>query len=183
MKTATLTDDSVIRKIVVIRGKKVMLDRDLAAMYGVETKALNQAVKRNRDRFPEDFMFQITIKELEDWKSQIVTSNAEKMGLRKLPYVFTEMGVAMLSSVLKSDTAISVNIQIVRIFSRMREMLLTQKDVLLKLEQLERKMLTQDEKSSRHEEDIQNIFQALKQLLQQPQQERRKIGFKTNSLN
>src|ERR1035437_5481149 len=92
---SVLSDEKVINKIYLIRGKKVMLDRDLAEMYGVETKVLNQAVKRNEKRFPADFMFQITEKELEDWKSQIVTSNKEKMGLRKLPNVFTEQGVAM----------------------------------------------------------------------------------------
>src|SRR5690242_6669714 len=114
MKALPLADETIISKIYLIRRKKVMLDRDLAEMYGVETKALNQAVKRNRSRFPEDFMFQMTASELADWKSQIVTSNVEKMGLRKQPYVFTELGVAMLSSVLKSETAISVNIQIIR---------------------------------------------------------------------
>lgn len=160
-----------------------MIDRDLAALYNVETKVLNQAVKRNRDRFPDDFMFQLTAEELENWKSQIVTSNSEKMGLRKLPFAFTELGVAMLSSVLNSDTAISVNIQIIRIFSRMREVLLTHKDVLLKLEQLERKILHQDELANKHEGEIQTIFHALKQLLNQPQPERRKIGFKIKSLN
>jgi len=124
-------------------------------------------------------MFQMNTEEFANWKSQIVTSNGDKMGLRKLPFVFTEMGVAMLSSVLKSETAISVNIQIIRIFSRMRELLLTQKDVLLKLEQLERRLISQDERSSRHEDEIQTIFRALKQLLSQPQ-ERRKIGFEIN---
>lgn len=182
MRTLTIADETVIAKIYLIRGKKVILDRDLAEMYGVETKALNQAVKRNKSRFPEDFMFQITSEELSDWKSQIVTSNVEKMGLRKLPNVFTEMGVAMLSSVLKSETAISVNIQIIRIFSRMRELLLTHKDVLRKLEQLEKRLLSQDERSSKHEDEIQTIFQALKQLLNQPQPERRKIGFKISPL-
>jgi hypothetical protein len=183
MSTSTIADETVIGKIYLLRGKKVMLDRDLAEMYGVETRVLNQAVKRNENRFPEDFMFQMTTEELQNWKSQIVTSNFEKMGLRKLPYVFTELGVAMLSSVLKSETAISVNIQIIRIFSRMRELLLTHKDVLLKLEQLEKQLRSQDERSRKHEDEIQTIFQALKQLFNQPPLERRKIGFKINSLN
>jgi len=100
-----------------------MLDRDLAEMYGVETRRLNEQVKHNDKRFPSDFMFQLTEKELEDWKSQNATSNKEKMGLRKLPNVFTEQGVAMLSSVLNSDTAIEVNIQIIHIFTRIREAL------------------------------------------------------------
>ncbi|MBI1770455.1 MAG: ORF6N domain-containing protein [Bacteroidetes bacterium] len=174
----TVSDDIVVSKIYLIRGKNVMLDRDLAQMYGVETKGLNQAVKRNKERFPPDFMFQMTPQELENWMSQIVTSNKEKMGIRKLPYVFTEMGVAMLSSVLKSETAVEVNIQIIRIFSRIREVLLTHNDVLLKIAQLERTILNQDEKVNKHEEEIQMIFNALKQLLNQPQEPRKKIGFK-----
>ncbi len=110
-----ILDAAVINKIYHIRGKKVMLDRDLAEMYGVETRRLNEQVKRNEKRFPADFMFQLTELELEDWKSQIASSNKEKMGLRKLPNAFTEQGVAMLSSVLHSETAIEVNIQIIRI--------------------------------------------------------------------
>jgi len=178
-----VSDEEVISKIYLIRKKNVMLDRDLAEMYGVETKALNQAVKRNRDRFPCDFMFQLTPQELENWKSQIVTSKKELMGVRKLPYVFTEMGVAMLSSVLKSETAVEVNIQIIRIFSRIREVLLTHNDVLLKLAELERTILNQDEKVNKHEEEIQMIFNALKQLLNQPQEPREKIGFKIRTDN
>ncbi|WP_235524254.1 ORF6N domain-containing protein [Pedobacter sp. Hv1] len=107
---AILSDDSVVNKIYEIRNQKVMLDRDLAELYGVETRTLNQAVKRNRDRFPEDFMFQLNTQELENWKSQIVISNRERLGLRKAPFVFTEHGVLMLSSVLNSSQAISVNI-------------------------------------------------------------------------
>ncbi len=178
-----ISDETVISKIYLIRGKRVMLDRDLAEMYGVETKALNQAVKRNKERFPSDFMFQMTSQELEIWMSQIVTSNKEKMGIRKMPFVFTEMGVAMLSSVLKSETAVEVNIQIIRIFSRIREVLLTHNDVLLKLAQLERTILNQDEKVDKHEQEIQVIFNALKQLLSNPQEPRKKIGFKIGSSN
>lgn len=177
-RSVTIADETVINKIYRIRGKKVMLDRDLAEMYGVETRVLNQAVKRNGKRFPEDFMFQQTEKELEDWKSQNVTSNKEKMGLRKLPNVFTEQGVAMLSSVLNSDTAIDVNIQIIRIFTRIREALLTHQDVLLKMEQIEKKMLKQDEMSKKHEGEIQVVFKALKQLIKQEQEPREAIGFK-----
>lgn len=179
----TVSDETVISKIHLIRGKRVMLDRDLAKMYGVETKVLNQAVKRNKERFPPDFMFQMTPEELEIWKSQNVTSNSLKMGIRKMPYVFTEMGVAMLSSVLKSETAIEVNIQIVRIFSRMREVLLTHNDILLKLSQLEQTILNQDEKVDKHEQEIQAIFNALKQLLNHPQEPRRKVGFKIGTDN
>src|SRR5206468_2407030 len=130
-QTAIIPDEQVISKIYVIRGQKVMLDRDLAELYQVETRVLNQAVRRNIDRFPKDFMFQLSEKEFENWKSQTVISNSEKMGLRKRPFAFTEQGVAMLSSVLNSPTAIQVNIQIIRIFTKMREMLLTHKDILL----------------------------------------------------
>lgn len=110
-------------KIYEIRGQKVMLDRDLAEMYGVETRALNQAVKRNIDRFPEDFMFQITDAELENWKSQFVISNSIKMGLRRNPFAFTELGVAMLSSVLNSKIAIQINMSIMRAFVAVRHVL------------------------------------------------------------
>ena len=111
-------------KIYDIRGQKVMLDRDLAEMYGVETRALNQAVKRNTDRFPVDFMFQLTDEETEIWKSQIVMSNSIKMGVRRNPYVFTELGVAMLSSVLNSKTAIQINMGIMRAFVAAHQLLL-----------------------------------------------------------
>jgi hypothetical protein len=173
-----IADSKIINKIYLIRGKKVMLDRDLAALYGVETRVLNQAVRRNEKRFPEDFMFQLTVKELDDWKSQTVISNKEKMGLRKPPLAFTEQGVAMLSSVLNSETAIEVNIQIIRIFSRMRELLLTHKDILIKLEQMEKKMIKQGGKIKKHDEDIRLIFDYLKQLLNPPQEPRPRIGFR-----
>lgn len=113
---------TIQNKILDLRGQKVILDRDLAAMYGVETRALNQAVKRNIERFPNDFMFQLDTQEFENWKSQNVISNSDKMGLRKRPYAFTELGVAMLSSVLKSPTAIQVNIAIMRAFVMIRQM-------------------------------------------------------------
>lgn len=147
-------------------------------MYGVETRMLNQAVRRNTKRFPEDFMFQMTFEELEEWKSQIVISNKEKMGLRKPPLVFTEQGIAMLSSVLNSDTAIMVNIQIIRIFTKMREMLVTHKEILVKLDELERKGIESDEK-------FMLIFEYLKQFEEAKQQQleqanRKRIGFKTN---
>lgn len=167
-----MADEVVMNKIYVIRGKKVMVDRDLAELYGVETRVLNQAVRRNQTRFPEDFMFQMTREELRAWKSQIVISNQEKMGLRKSPLVFTEQGVTMLSCVLNSDRAIQVNIQIIRIFTRLREMLLTHKDLLLKMEELEKKVTGHDEK-------IQMIFEYLKQLVKEQDTPRKQIGFKT----
>ena len=166
-----IPDELVINKIYLVRGQKVMLDRDLAELYQVETRILNQAVQRNIDRFPKDSMFQFTEKELENWKSQIVISNSEKMGIRKRPFAFTEQGVAMLSSVLNSETAIRVHVQIIRVFAKMREILLTHKDILLRLEKIEKKL-------AGHDEDIQLIFQYLKKLLNPPQPPRRKIGFR-----
>lgn len=179
-KTLMITDETVINKIYLIRGKRVMIDRDLAEMYRVETKVLNQAVKRNEKRFPEDFMFQLTKQELNDWKLQIRVNGRERMGLRKLPFVFTEQGVAMLSSVLKSETAIDVNIRIIRVFTRMREILFTHKDILLKLEQIERKILRQDGKLKKHKKEMQVVFTALKELLGPKTKPMRKIGFKQN---
>lgn len=122
-------------KIYEIRGQKVMLDRDLAEMYGVLTKVLNQAVKRNPGRFPEDFMFQLTNEETQNWKSQIVTTNSIKMGVRRNPYAFTELGVAMLSSVLNSKTAIQINMSIMRAFVAIRHIAFTPpKDELQELQ-------------------------------------------------
>ena len=172
-----IAEEIIVSKIYLIRNNKVMIDRDLADLYGVETRALNQAVKRNEKRFPEDFMFQMSREEMADWKSQIVISNSEKMGLRKLPLVFTEQGVAMLSSVLNSKRAIMVNIQIIRVFTKMRELLSTHKEILQKLEQFEQKDIEQDEK-------IMLIFEYLKQLekakrQELEQKERPMIGFKT----
>jgi hypothetical protein len=172
-----LPDETIVNKIFFIRGHKVMMDRDLAELYGVDTRTLNQSVKRNLKRFPEDFMFQMTPEELKNWKSQIVISNIERMGLRKPPFVFTEQGVAMLSSVLNSDRAISVNIQIIRVFTKMRTLLESHKEILKKLDTIERKDIEQDG-------NIALIFEYLKQLEQSKQEdtayrERKRIGFKT----
>lgn len=176
-----LIDSKIASRIYLLRGKKVMMDRDLAELYGVETRVLNQAVKRNKDRFPEDFMFQLTKTEFENWISQFVISNSEKMGLRKLPFVFTEQDVAMLSSVLSSKTAIEVNIQIIRVFTKMREFLFTHNEILLRLEKLEKETLTQGKKMTEQEVEIQAIFEALKQLLQTPEQPRQKTGYKVEN--
>jgi hypothetical protein len=164
-----MPDEIVMSKILLIRGKKVMTDRDLAELYGVPTKRLNEQVKRNIDRFPGDFMFQLTDEEFENLRSQFATSSWG--GRRIAPYAFTEHGVLMLSSVLNSEKAISVNIQIMRIYSKMRELLMTNQEILLKLEQLERKV-------DGHDEDIQVIFAYLKQLLDPPQEPRPRIGFR-----
>ena len=172
----SIADEAIINKIHFVRGMKVMLDEDLAELYGVETRRLNEQVKRNPDRFPVDFMFQLSEKEFENLKSQNATSSWG--GRRKLPYAFSEHGVLMLSSVLNSPTAIQVNIKIMRVYTKLREMILANKDILLKLEHLEKKILKQDEKSNKHEEEIQIIFGALKQLLSPIQETRKKIGFK-----
>ncbi len=136
--SVTVPDERIIGKIYFIRGEKVIFDRDLAKLYEVQPKVLNQAVKRNADRFPDDFMFKLNKEEMENWKSQIVTSNKDKMGLRKPLSVFTEQGIAMLSSVLKSKRAVQVNIQIMRTFTKMRKMLATHKELSEKIEKIER---------------------------------------------
>ena len=150
-------DDIVLTKIYLIRDNKVMIDKDLAELYGIETKRLKEAVRRNRKRFPEDFMFEMSKEELENWRTQFATSNSERMGLRYPPFCFTEQGVTMLSCILKSERAIYVNIQIVRVFSRMRELLITNKDILQKLLDLENKGIEHDKK-------IKLIFEYLQQL-------------------
>lgn len=123
--------------IYTIRGQKVMMDFDLAELYGVETKALKRAVRRNLNRFPEDFMFEMNVEELKNWRYQFGTSNSIKMGLRVQPFVFTELGVAMLSSVLNSEQAISVNISIMRIFAKLRSFLLLEKELNDRMDRLE----------------------------------------------
>ena len=154
----------VATKILEIRGKKVMFDRDLAKLYGVATRNLNKAVKRNMERFPEDFMYQLTNEEVTNLKFQFGTSSWG--GTRKLPYVFTEQGVAMLSSVLNSERAILVNIQIMRAFVQLKRMLLTNQHLKRKIEQMEKK----------YDKQFAIVFQALKQLLEPPQQTQA-IGF------
>jgi len=176
MNLGVFPDHIVLSKIFIVREHKVMIDRDLAELYGVETRTLNQAVKRNLQRFPEDFMFQMTAEELENWKSQIVISNKEKMGIRKPPLVFSEQGVAMLSSVLNSERAILVNIQIIRIFTRIRELLIPNKDILLKL-------MEQENKGQDHDKKIKLIFDYLQQLRNSEAErkefnKRPRIGFK-----
>ncbi|GGB22951.1 ORF6N domain-containing protein [Puia dinghuensis] len=177
-KAIGLAEETIISKIYLIRGQKVMLDRDLAELYGVETKALKQAVRRNMNRFPPDFMFDMTVKELENWRSQNVTSKEDRQGLRYVPFCFTEQGVTMLSCILNSDRAIAVNILVIRVFTRMREMLMTHKDIFVKLEQIEKTLLKQDIRMNKHEEDIQMIFEAIKELFDPPVEPRPRIGFR-----
>lgn len=160
--------ERIINKIYWIRGTRVMFDVDLAELYEVETKVLNQAVKRNPDRFPNDFVFQLSEKEADAMRSQFVTAS-EKRNVRYRPYVFTEQGVAMLSSVLRSKRAVAMNIHIVRVFTRMREMLLTHKELREKIERMEQK----------YDKNFRVVFDALKEMLAMKEEEpRREIGFR-----
>lgn len=164
-KALVMPQEVVENKIFFVRGKKVMFDRDLAVLYGVETKALNRAVKRNVERFPEDFMFQLSKEELADLRFHFGTSN--RGGQRYLPYAFTENGVAMLSSVLNSERAIHVNIQIMRTFTKLREMLAIHKDLQKKIEEMEKK----------YDHQFKIVFDAIRQLLEVPEPKKKKIGF------
>ena len=167
-----LAEQKILNRIYVVRNQKVMLDEDLAIMYRVETKRLNEQVKRNKARFPKDFMFTLTEKEYENLKSQNAT--ASWGGRRNLPIAFTEQGVAMLSSILNSDVAIEVNIRIIRVFTKLREYALTHKEILLQLAKLEKEV-------KGNTKDIENIFMVLKELIekqQKPLPPRNKIGFK-----
>lgn len=165
IKPAVISIDAIARNILFVRNHKVLLDSELAALYQVETKALTRAVRRNVDRFPDDFMFQLTVEESDTLRRQIGTSSWG--GRRYRPYVFTEQGVAMLSSVLKSDRAVQVNIEIMRTFVRLREMLSTHKDLARKLVALER----------RYDQQFKIVFDAIRELTTEPQPKRRPIGF------
>jgi len=145
-------------KILVIRGQHVMIDRDLAELYGVETKVLNQAVKRNIERFPEDFCFQLNKAEFEIWRSQFVTSNSDKMGLRRPPYVFTEQGVAMLSSVLRSKNAVEINIQIMRVFVALRRFLKINAQVFQRLDFIEKRQINTELHLLESDKKIDELF-------------------------
>jgi hypothetical protein len=169
----TVPEETIINRIYIIRGKRVMIDRDLAGLYQVETRILNQAMRRKIDRFPDDFMFQLTNEEFESWKSQIVISKKERMGLRKNPLAFTEQGVAMLSGILNSKQAILVNIAIMRAFVQLRQFLESNKELARKMEELEKAVTGHDEK-------IRLIFQAIKQLIEKKEElppPRKLIGY------
>ena len=170
-----LPDESIQDTILLIRGKRVILDHDLARLYGVTTKVLNQAVKRNLDRFPEDFMFQLTKGEAEEWqrrnrsRSQIVTLKKTRgSNIKYQPYAFTEHGILMLSSVLKSPRAVQVNIQIMRTFVRLREMLVSNETLNQRLDELEEK----------YDSKFKIVFRAIRQLMTAPDRGRREIGFR-----
>ncbi|WP_431293779.1 ORF6N domain-containing protein [Pedobacter sp. P26] len=168
-----IPDNIVVNKIYELRGLKVMLDSDLAELYGVETKRLNEQVGRNSDRFPEDFMFQLTDEEWLNLKSQIATSSWG--GRRKLPFVFTEHGILMLSSVLNSKQAIQVNIQIVRIFSRIRQFIIDSGELKLEIEEIKQKVSNQDK-------NIELVFTYLDKLIDKKIGPRKRIGYMPDDL-
>ncbi len=159
----TIDEKNIQSRIFTIRDKQIILDRNLAELYQVETKVLNQAVKRNIDRFPEDFMFQLSKEEFENWRSQFVTSNNDKMGLRRPPYAFTEQGVSMLASVLKSRIAVEVSIKIIRSFVNMRKFLSNNMLIFQRFDQIEQKLL-------KYDENFDKIFKALEDKSIKPKQ-------------
>lgn len=169
-----LPEKIILGKIYQIRGQKVMLDRDLAELYDVGTKVLKQAVRRNIQRFPEDFMFEMDEKEFARWRSQFVTSNSDLMGLRYAPFCFTEQGVTMLACILKSDRAINVNIQIIRVFTKMREVMTDTLTLKLEIEEIKKKL-------SEHGKNIGLVFDYLDELIQKKQnpEPRKPIGYKS----
>ena len=174
--TAIIPIKSIEGIIYFIRSQKVMLDRDLAMLYEVETKKLIQSVKRNSERFPDDFMFQLTKEELENWRSQFVTSNlSSKMGLRRCPYAFTEQGVAMLSSVLHSPQAVKVNIEIMRTFIKLRHTLISNKELTGEVKALKEFVLKNSFKTDR---EFKRVWNAIDKLSEPPKEEVQKIGFK-----
>jgi len=159
--------ERIERMIYLIRGQRVMLDSDLAELYGVSTRRLNEQVKRNIERFPEDFMFQLTDEEYENLRSQNATSRSWG-GRRYPPYAFTEHGAVMLTNVLKSDTAVSASIQVVRAFIRLREMLISNKELARRLDELEKK----------YDAQFKLVFDAIRELMKSPEKEQRRIGFR-----
>lgn len=159
-KLSTIPNEVIMNQIYLIRGHKVMLDRDLASLYGVETKQLKRQVNRNIGRFPDDFMFELTEQEFENWRCQFGTSNfGDKMGLRYAPYVFTEQGVAMLSSVLNSKRAIAVNIEIMRVFTKIRKMLTDNTELRLMIEEIRKK-------TENNTKNIEVVFQYLDEFIE-----------------
>jgi hypothetical protein len=177
---ALVIEQKILSKIYVIRNEKIMLDRDLAELYGIETKVLKQAVKRNIERFPKDFMFEMTANEFKHWRENVVLNAADKQGLRYAPFCFTEQGVTMLSCILNSKTAIEVNLRVVRVFVKMREYALTHKEILLQLAKLEKEVSNNNRNTEKNSNDIENIFTVLKELIEKEAKPtpRNKIGFK-----
>ena len=171
-KTEFLSLEQIERSIYIIRGEKVMLDRDLADLYQVQTKALNQAVRRNRDRFPADFMFQLSENEVVGLnRSQFVTGSQKHRDPRSRPYAFTEQGVAMLSSVLRSKRAITANIEIMRAFVKLRQLFMSNTELARRLDELE----------SKYDKQFKIVFVAIRHLMAEPVKERKEIGFRSQS--
>ncbi|QAA83221.1 ORF6N domain-containing protein [Aequorivita sp. H23M31] len=164
-----MPDEVIINKIYVIRGQKVMLDRDLADLYDVETRRLKEQVRRNINRFPEEFMFELTKEELEEWRTQYASSNRDVMGIRIAPFVFTEHGILMLSSVLSSEKAVQMNIQIIKTFVQLRKIANNYEEIMAKIRQME----------SQTNEQFSEIYKVLQNLLSKPEEKPRKeIGYK-----
>jgi ORF6N domain len=174
VKALTIVDEVIANKIYYVRKQKIMLDRDLAELYGVQAIRLREQVKRNIEKFPPKFMFQLTAKEVETLVSQNAIPSKQQLG-GFLPYAFTEHGVLMLSGVLKSKQALDVSIGIIEIFVKMREMLATNKDILLQMQKIEKKLTA-------HDADIKTIFSVLKKLINTPQEPRKRIGFKPDDI-
>ncbi len=170
IKVLEVAEEVIMNRIYLIRDQKVMLDRDLAELYGVLSIRLREQVKRNINRFPARFMFQLTAEEIENMVSQNAIPSKQHLG-GSLPYVFTEHGVLMLANVLKSERAIEVSVKIIEIFVKMREMLATHKDILIQMQKVENKLTA-------HDDDIKLIFEYLKQLINPEQEPRNRIGFK-----
>ncbi|WP_108868903.1 ORF6N domain-containing protein [Aquimarina aquimarini] len=171
----TIPNEIITSKIYLIRDQKVMLDRDLAELYGVETKRLKESVRRNTERFPEDFMFEMTKNEFQNWRTQFATSKTDQKGLRYAPFCFTEQGVTMLSCILNSKKAIEVNIRIIRVFTQIRQTLTDTLNVQLEIEEIKKKL-------TNHSKNIELVFDYLDELnkkLDTPEpNERKKIGYK-----
>ena len=168
-KKITIPDEVIINKIYVIRGQKVMLDRDLAELYNVETRRLKEQVRRNVNRFPEEFMFELTKEELEEWRTEYASSNRDVMGIRIAPFVFTEHGILMLSSVLSSEKAVQMNIQIIKTFVQLRKLANNYEEIMNKVQQIE----------SQTNEQFSEIYQVLQNLLSKPEEKpRTKVGYK-----
>lgn len=175
MSLATIPPERIERRIYLIRGQKVMLSPDLADLYGVPVKQLNQAVTRNLDRFPDDFIFRLSAEESKSLRSQFVTLKGRGRHVKYLPYAFTEEGVAMLSAVLRSATAVRVSIQIMRVFVRLRQLLASNSDLRRRLDELERSMLDHDEK-------LAVVFDAIRQLMDEPKAKHKPpVGFHTEA--
>lgn len=182
VKTILIPEETIISKIHLLRGQKIMLDRDLAEMYGVETRRLNEQVKRNTERFPDSFMFKLTAEEVDDMVSQNAIPSKQVLG-GSLPNAFTEHGVLMLANVLKSSQAVAVSIKIIDIFVRLREALISNQDILLKLERLDKKLLNMNFDIKMHDGEIATIFELIKEMMQKIEKpeiiRREPIGFKT----